>query len=239
MASFLKSHECLICQSVVFPQENLRLEVLDEHLDWYIKLIQEYIALVPTELLFNMDESVFSDWEERKPKGVLIPIKGQATTLYYPTSRKIRDQTLMYCVTVAGDTYCPLLSSARPVARDVFQHQIRDGIDLQIEIVHLPYVPSGIFERDIDSILIPVVEANRKLPGCAKKPVILFCDNCSAHMSAPVLQKLARHGVLVATYPPHTSHIFQVLDILLFGFLKGSKKSKCAIIDSAHMWITF
>jgi hypothetical protein len=68
------------------------------------------------------------------------------------------------------------------------------------------------------------VEANRELPGRAKKPVILFYDNCSAHISSPVLQKLARHGVLVITYPPHTSQIFQVRDILLFGLLKHSKK---------------
>jgi hypothetical protein len=43
-------------------------------------------------------------------------------------------------------------------------------------------------------------------------------------MSAPVLQKLARHGVLMITYPPHTSYIFQVLDVLLYGLLKRSKK---------------
>jgi hypothetical protein len=43
-------------------------------------------------------------------------------------------------------------------------------------------------------------------------------------MSAPVLQKLARYGVLVITYPPHTSHIFQVLDVQFFGLLKRLKK---------------
>jgi ABC-type sulfate transport system substrate-binding protein len=68
------------------------------------------------------------------------------------------------------------------------------------------------------------VEANRELLACAKKPAILFYNNYSAHISAPVLQKLVRHGVLVITYSPHTSHIAQVLDVRLFGLLKGSKK---------------
>jgi hypothetical protein len=68
------------------------------------------------------------------------------------------------------------------------------------------------------------VEANRELPGCAKKPAILFCENCSAHMPAPVLQNLACHAVPLITYPPHTSDIFQVLDVLLFGLLKRSKR---------------
>jgi hypothetical protein len=127
-------------------------------------------------------------------------------------------------VTAAGDAYCPLLLSAQPVAREVFQHQTRDGIDLQVEIAHSPYVTSEIFERNSDRVLIPAVEDNRELFGCAKKPVIFFCDNYSAHMSAPVPQKLARYGVLVITCPPRTSHIFQILDVLFFGLLKRSKK---------------
>jgi hypothetical protein len=199
---------------MVRPQDNLRLEVPHEHLDRYIKLIQEYVTLVPTELLFNIDKSGFSDWEERRPKGVLIPIEAQTTTLLYPTSRKIRYETLMCCVTGAGDAYSPLLVSAQPVAREVFQHQIRDGIDLQIEIAHSLYVTSDIFERYIDNVLILAVETNQELPGCARKPVILLCNNCSAHLSAPVLQKFACHGEVVIIYPPHTSHIFQVLDVL-------------------------
>jgi hypothetical protein len=114
--------------------------------------------------------------------------------------------------------------SAQPVAREAFQHQIRDGIDFQIEITHLPYVTSEIFERYIDNVLIPAVESNRELPSGAKKLEILFCDNCSAHMSAFVLQKLACHGILVITYPPHTSHMFQVLSVLRFGLFKRQKK---------------
>jgi hypothetical protein len=101
---------------------------------------------------------------------------------------------------------------------------IRDGIDLQIEISPSPDVNAEIFERHIDTVLIPAVEANRQIPGCDKKPAILFCDNCSAHMSNSMLEKLARNGVLVLTCPPHTSHMFQVLDVLLFGFVKRSKK---------------
>jgi hypothetical protein len=68
MDSLLKKHANLICRSVGHPQENVRLEVLHEYLDQYMKLIKELVPLVPTELLFGIDESGFSDWEERKPK---------------------------------------------------------------------------------------------------------------------------------------------------------------------------
>jgi hypothetical protein len=43
-------------------------------------------------------------------------------------------------------------------------------------------------------------------------------------MSNSMLEKLARHGVLVLTYAPHTSPTFQVLDVLLFGLVSDPKK---------------
>jgi hypothetical protein len=224
LASFLKTHGDLVCRSVVKPQEYVRLQIPREYLDAHINLIREWVPMVPTELIVNIDESGFSDWEERKPKSVVIPTEARAVTLHYPANRQIRHQTLVCCVTAAGDAYCPLLLSAQAVARDVFHHRIREGIDLRIEIAASPYVTSEIFEKYVDTVLIQAVEANRQRPGCAMKPAILFCDNCSAHMSDSVMRKMALHGILVLTYPPHTSHIFQILDLLLFGLVKRSKK---------------
>jgi hypothetical protein len=184
--------------------------------------MKEYVPLVPTELSFKREESGFSDWEERKPKRILVPIEAKAATLHYPISRKIRHQTLLYCVTAADDAYCPLFISAQPATRDVFGHHVRDGIDLQVEIAPSPYITPHIFERHIDTVLIPAVET--KLPGCENKPAIQFCENCSPHMSDRILQKSARHAVLLIAYPPHISGIFQVLDILLFVLVRRSRK---------------
>jgi polysaccharide pyruvyl transferase WcaK-like protein len=90
IASFLKKHANLICRSVVRPQEDVRLEVLHDYLHQCIRLIKELVTLVPTELLFNVDESGFSDWEERKPKCVLIPIT--ETTFINVKQQLRRDQ---------------------------------------------------------------------------------------------------------------------------------------------------
>jgi hypothetical protein len=146
MGSFLKKYANMIGRSVVLPQGNVTLEVPHEYLDQYIRLTKEYAPLVSTELFFNIDESRFSDWEERKPKCVLIPTKARETTLHNPASRKIRHQTLVCCVTAAENAYFPLLVSSEPAARAVFEHQIRDGIDLKIEIIPSPYVNAEIFE---------------------------------------------------------------------------------------------
>jgi hypothetical protein len=221
---FLERNASRVCRSVVSPQEQTRLQVPRLFLEQYIKIIKEWIPLVPAELIFNIDECGFSDWEERKAKPVLIPSRVRNATLHYPIDRRIRHQTLICCITAAGDAYCPLLMSADRSVRQVFDLGVRDGIDLKIEIAASPYVTQELFNTYIDEVVISVAVANRELAGCSGKPAILLRDNCSAHCCDDVLKKLARHGIHVITYPPHTSHIFQVLDVLLFGVLKRGKK---------------
>jgi hypothetical protein len=85
-------------------------------------------------------------------------------------------------------------------------------------------VDAELFNQYIKEIFIPTVAANRELPGCANKPAILFCDNCDSHCSEEIPRELAWNGILVLTCPPHTSHLFQVVDALLFNRLKVFKK---------------
>jgi hypothetical protein len=63
------------------------MEVPRHFLDGYLKLTKEYVPLVPSELIFNIDECGFSDWEERKEKPVIIPAEVQGTTLHYPINQ--------------------------------------------------------------------------------------------------------------------------------------------------------
>jgi hypothetical protein len=106
----------------------------------------------------------------------------------------------------------------------MFEKRIREGVDLRMEIRDSPCATKEAFFEYRQDVLVPTVESNRQRPGCQAKPAILFCDNCNSHCCDEVLQEVARHGILIITYPPHSSQIFQVLDVLLFGRLKSAKK---------------
>jgi hypothetical protein len=93
-----------------------------------------------------------------------------------------------------------------------------------MEIREPAYATAEIFRRYIETVFFPAIAANRKLPGCRNKPAILLCDNCACHCSEDIIIEFARYGVLVLSYSPHTSNLFQVLDLLLFGRLKSAKK---------------
>jgi hypothetical protein len=93
-----------------------------------------------------------------------------------------------------------------------------------IEIREPAYATAKIVGRYVETVFFPAVVANRKLPGCRNKSVISFCDNCACDCSEDMLIEFARHGVLVLSYPPDPSNLFQVLDLRLFGRLKSAKK---------------
>jgi hypothetical protein len=45
-------------------------------------------------------------------------------------------------------------------------------------------------------------------------------DNCSSHTSDDVIAILTRERVKIIAFTPHTTHIFKMLDVVLFRVLK-------------------
>jgi hypothetical protein len=54
----------------------------------------------------------------------------------------------------------------------------------------------------------------------AEEIAVLFMDNCSAHVSDDVIRILTQARLRVITFARHTTQVFQVLDLTLFGILK-------------------
>jgi hypothetical protein len=211
LASFMERWEGIVIRTTVVPQEQLRLRIPRECLNDYVSFIKEYVPLVPAELIFNLDETSLSDWEERKTKLVIILSHASSSTLHYPINRAIRHHTLLCCVSGSGDAYSPLFITPHPKARRISEKGIRENIDLKLEIRQVPYVDTDLFNQYIKKIFIQTVAASRELPGCTNKPTILFCDNCASHCashcSEEILRELAQNGILVLTYP-RIHHIF-------------------------------
>jgi hypothetical protein len=87
----LQRHADIVCKKALAPQENPRLQVPKQFFDDYVKLIKEYVPIVPTELIFNIGKCGFRDWEERRPKPVLIPAEFERSVLHYLANRAIRN----------------------------------------------------------------------------------------------------------------------------------------------------
>jgi hypothetical protein len=55
---------------------------------------------------------------------------------------------------------------------------------------------------------------------------VLLTDNCKTHIGDEVQRVLADHDVMMITYAPRTTNIFQVLDVSLLGIFKLIKGSR-------------
>ena len=58
-------------------------------------------------------------------------------------------------------------------------------------------------------------------------PVLLTLDNHGSHMSIEVLNLCKENGVVLLSFPPHTSHKLQPLDRAVFGPFKKAVNSAC------------
>jgi hypothetical protein len=84
MKRFLDRHESEARRVTALPQRQVRPQGLRYHLEEYLLLIMETVPIAPVELMFNLDESGLSDWENQKSKPVLMPAIKENSTLHYP-----------------------------------------------------------------------------------------------------------------------------------------------------------
>jgi hypothetical protein len=123
--------------------------------------------------------------------------------------------------------------SAKESVCQVLDMGVRGGIDLCIRIAQSPYITKEMFLEHVRDVVVRNVKANQDLPGCQAKRAITFCDNCSCQCSDDILQELANYEILLITYPPHSSRIFHVLDVMLFDRLKSAS----SIYHTIRSWI--
>lgn len=119
--------------------------------------------------------------------------------------------TMALAVSAGGNAMPPMLIFPR---KNFKSHMITNAPCGTIGAAH----PSGWMTAE--NFLL-FVEHFARLTRCTKeKPVLLILDNHQSHLSIPVLNFCKDNGIVLLSYPPHTSHRLQPLDRTVFGPLK-------------------
>ena len=58
-----------------------------------------------------------------------------------------------------------------------------------------------------------------------KSPAVLLIDNCPSHSDEELYRRLAEENIRVITFPPHTTNLFQPLDLVTFHVYKQEKSN--------------
>jgi hypothetical protein len=103
----------------------------------------------------------------------------------------------------------------------------RLGVDFILRRQNKPYMSPHLFAEYISKVILPYLDELRSNEEFADKEAVLLMDDCSIHVQQETLQMIADYQVKVITFPPHTTQIFQSLDLSLIGNFK--KKNNCTL----------
>lgn len=71
--------------------------------------------------------------------------------------------------------------------------------------------------------------------SCSKEnSVLLLLDNHGSHCSLAAYEFCRENGIIMLSFPPHTSHRLQPLDLTIFGPLKTAYSNECSIFMRQH-----
>jgi hypothetical protein len=100
--SFILRHSDELTEKQSSPQDEPRLQVPRIFLNETISCMNEAVQGCPADLVFNLDEVGISDWEDRKPKKVVIPMSTTSPSIHHCVSRDLKQISIVTCIYASG-----------------------------------------------------------------------------------------------------------------------------------------
>ncbi|XP_005108581.1 uncharacterized protein LOC101858516 [Aplysia californica] len=209
---FRKRHENKLSLRTPQALGSLRAAVSEYKIvAWFQKAKEDISQIDPTvlecpERLFNCDESGF-----QLGGGVKKVLAAKTDKRVYQVTNDTHKQvTVLVCGNALGELQAPLLIF--PGQR--FTYDPLEGF----EEAHMAksgngWIDSEIFARWMESAFCPAV-------AHLQKPVVLFADGHSTHLTLEIHEICRSHGIILYQLPSHSSHIVQPLDLTSFKNLK-------------------
>jgi hypothetical protein len=207
--SFIGRHIGALCFAKSSPQESQRLKIPRCFLEQTLACISQFVQGRPIELVFNLDEVRISEWEDRKPKKVLVPISMRGQTVHHKVNRNLKHVLVLACVSAAGESLMPYISTSQDslhVRRELKKKGVRFGTNLILKARQKPYINAECFLDYIRRVFLPNLNDLRILEEFTEEDAILLMDNCLSHVGEEILSLLRDARVRITIWAPHTSH---------------------------------
>jgi hypothetical protein len=99
-------------------------------------------------------------------------------------------------------------------------HGVRVGVDLVLRRRSKSYENAILFLEYVNNIFIPYLNRLRESEQMKACEAIGLMDSWSPHVSVDIVAVLTNTRVRVIIFTTHTTHVFQMLDVVLFDALK-------------------
>lgn len=192
--------------------------------DFYDKLqaITNKYDINDAHRIYNMDETGLST-VQRKPRKILA-LKGKRQVGAITSGERGTTTTAVCCANAAGNFVPPLIIFKRKRAKD----ELRDGAPPGTIFAFNP--DSGYINKEIFFLWLQhFIESVKPSP---EKKVLLLLDGHASHTkNLEAITHAKRHGVVILSFPAHTTHKLQPLDVSFF------KPLSLYYIDETEKWL--
>jgi hypothetical protein len=188
--------------------------------------LREHVQGMKTELVFSLDEIGMSEWENRKERKMIIMKTMEGQTMYHRESRSVRHISIVTCITAGGESLTPYILTSQDsdaIRKRLMRHGVRLGVDFVLRQWLKPYINRKLLLEYINAIFIPYLNQLRESKEFEACEAVLLMDNCSLDMSDDFVAVLTSVQVQIITFAPHTTYVFQMLDVFLFSVLKSMR----------------
>jgi hypothetical protein len=200
-------------------REAARAEVRREQTTPYLDALTDVLSHPHhPDLIINMDESGFTT---RPLKGIqknCVFSRDRSTSPRFLETQEGNHVTLVGAVTRSGTALVPLLLSTR---QNLPVELASSYVGGEFYYFHTPkgYLTGLAMDYWVDTVLLPYVIAVRTR-FTDRFTCVLILDGLRSH-STPHTQEIFRdQDIRVIDLPPHTTHLYQPLDLCIFGISK-------------------
>lgn len=161
---------------------------------------------IPPFLIFNFDETMLDPSKRR----VKVISHAKRPRPFIETAQKGEHITFGLCITASGEYLKPLcilpLVNLPPLSSDVENFYSFSG------------QPNGFINKEIFHLwireqFIPNVNKIRQQHNCPSQSALLLIDSHNSRDDAETIQLCTDNNILAFTFPAHSSHLLQPLDL--------------------------
>ena len=193
---------------------------IDEH---FQRLHEKLTNCHYPQLIVNVDESGFVQRPNKNTTRNCICLKSCHVAPSFLDENDSNHISIVAGVTLSGQALIPLLISTTekppqevinsPLGNKFFWFKTKSG-----------YLNEEAMLFWLNNIYIPYINSTRSQIEDESAQSLLIFDGLKAHSTVKVNNLLESNGLDVLVLPPHSSHLFQCLDLCFFGIMKKHYK---------------
>ena len=207
------------------PMEAVRAEsTLESIVDYYQRLECALQYDIPTHFFFNVDESGFQEFVDKRQTQLLVPSSYPYDSKVYSVDRGSKRTTLIGCICLDGSALKPcILSPSKSIETELINLGYNEETVLIIS-QESGFVNKEAFDFWADEILFPEILRRRQKYNYWGEAIITM-DGCTAHFSDYFLDQCSADAVYPMPEPAGTSDQVQALYLGIFSPMKSTKRS--------------